>query len=69
MENIRLEFYECEHDTDLGNYIDDIVDCGGTIVNSSVDYDDEIGHVEVAVNNRKEFFDRFNKTEAYEFLN
>ena len=69
MQNIQLEFYECEHNTDLDNYLDDVIECGGEIVNSRVDYDGEIGYVVVAVENRAEFMTKFQETEASQFLN
>ena len=69
MQNLELEFYECEHNGDLDYYLDDIIECGGKIVSSSVDHDSEIGHVVVAVKNRKEFITKFQETDASQFLN
>ena len=36
----RIDFRECEHDGDLDNYIYDIKESGGTIINKEIDYDD-----------------------------
>jgi hypothetical protein len=61
-----LTFYECEHDGDLNNYLDDIVDCGGEILNKSIDYDSEMGIVQIKIDDL--FWSKFKKTESYEFL-
>jgi len=64
-----LEFYECEHPTDLDHYIEDIVDCGGTIISSEVDYDGEIGTVLFDHSDIKTFDKKFEETEAYNYVN
>ena len=67
---ITLEFYECEHDGDLQHYIDDIVKCGGEVINSSVDDDEEIGTIVVKYDNiNGNFLQKFKETETYGFIN
>jgi len=64
-----LEFYECEHSGDLDNYVSDMLDCGATILSSSVDTEDEIGYVRFEVDDIETFMFKFKDTEAYEFVN
>jgi hypothetical protein len=69
MTRTTLEFYECEHVEDLDNYISDITDCGGEIIVSGVNHEDEIGTVAFKVKDEREFYIEFAKTDAYQFIN
>ena len=62
-----LNFYECEHHDDLGNYEDDVIDCGGVVESRELNCDDETGSLECTV--PSDFWMKFKTTNAYEFLN
>jgi hypothetical protein len=62
-----LEFYECEHNGDLDNYIEDIESCGGCVINSSINLEAEIGYV--MIEHSPDFWDKFKETDAFNFLN
>lgn len=66
-----IEFYECEHTGDLQDYISDLVTCGARILTSSVDSESETGSVtiEVADDKKKDFMEKFRKTDACELSN
>jgi len=65
---LRLTFSECEHQGDLDNYSGDIKKCGGTIVQSHVDTENEEGTVDILVENKDAFLSEFKKTESYNYL-
>jgi hypothetical protein len=69
MKTLTLEFYECEHGGDLNNYMEDIIECGGKIIDSDIDYEAEIGEVVVEVEDEKAFNKLFEETDSYDFLN
>ena len=69
MKIVTLEFYECEHNGDLDNYTSDIRSCGGRIIQSRVDTDDEVGVVRFEVDDYPKFMEAFKETDAFQFLN
>jgi len=64
---VNLEFHECEHQGDMDNYINDLLDCGATQINSNINYEAEIGTVDFEVKDYGVFLSSFEKVEAYEF--
>ena len=62
-----LSFREVEHDDDLDDIIDDLVESGAKIIDSCVNEYSEIGYVLVGVDEDKkqDFIDRFKKTGSY----
>lgn len=62
-----LTFYECEHNGDLDNYISDIRDSGGHILQSKVDPEEEIGYV--LFEHDLSFWKKFKETESHAFIN
>ena len=66
---MNLSFYECEHEGDLEQYIEDVTACGGTVVDSEINDEAEVGHVTVEVEDRKAFDVKFKETDAYQFIN
>ncbi len=69
METLHIEFYECEHQGDLDNYIEDILESGGEVITSEVNYDSEIGFVRIEVSNKQCFMEKFYETDSYDFIN
>lgn len=67
MEKITIIFYECEHNGDLQSYIHDVVDSGGNVIDSEINYDAEKAEVLVEVNDKNEFFNKFFSTYACGF--
>ena len=65
----KIDFYECEHNGDLDNYIEDMVSCGAKIISRELDYDGEVGSVEFEVVDMKEFMSKFEETDSYDFVN
>jgi len=63
---VRMLFSECEHSGDLENYCGDIVKCGGRIIESSCDAEQEIGSVIAEVPER--FIEKFNETDSFGFV-
>ena len=68
MKTINLEFYECEHQGDLDNYISDLPK-GVYVTHRSINYSAETGNITIQVEDDKAFWEEFKKTDAYEFLN
>lgn len=66
---MTLEFYECEHNGDLDNYITDIEESGGKVISSELNYDREVGIVVIDVADDKVFMEKFSNTDAYGFIN
>jgi hypothetical protein len=66
----RMErmFDECEHQDDLDEFIKDIVQCGGRIISSSVDYENDTGTVVFEVDDPKAFRAAFATTNAADFV-
>ena len=67
MTRLNLTFSECEHSGDLERYEEDIRKCGGTIIMSDCKPDDEEGYIMFNVEDRKDFIEKFRKTESYGF--
>lgn len=67
MKTIRIHFYECEHEGDLGDYKEDIRACGGRILNSGLNYEAETGWVDVEIDDT--FMPKFKQTSACGFSN
>jgi len=67
MKTIKLYFYECEHEGDLGNYKEDVRDSGGKILNSGLNYEAETGWLEVEIDDK--FWERFKQTNSYGYIN
>ena len=65
----NLSFYECENHGDADNYKDDIINCGGKISNTKLNYDTESCRIYFTVSNYNSFMKKFKKTDAYQFLN
>jgi len=65
-----LRFSECEHDGDLDNYKNDIINSGGKIVDSGIFYEEETGWVKVEIdtNGYNDFMTKFKQTDAYGFM-
>ena len=68
MKRLTLEFYECEHQGDLDNYIADFPK-GTVIISKSINSDAETGTVVIEVYNSAMFWDLFKETDTYGFLN
>ena len=62
-----LSFYECEHQGDLDNYIDDLEESGAEILSDSIDYDDETGIVKIYVADKDNFLQKFRQTDSFNF--
>ena len=69
MKKIILEFYEAEHHGDVENYKSDIIDCGGKVTDSTLDEDSETCTITVEVEDINAFNEKFEKTDAFMFLN
>jgi hypothetical protein len=65
---LYFTFTECEHNGDLENYSDDVRKAGGTIISSRVDPEAEEGYMTLEVDDEAEFWDKFNKTDASDFV-
>ena len=65
----KFAFYECEHDGDLDMYIEELERCGAKVENREVDTISETGIVICTIEDRPTFRDKFDPTEAREFLN
>ena len=66
---IELEFYECETDGDLNWYKDAIIESGGIVIDGRLDYEAELGYINVEIRDKEDFWERFNKTDQGGFLN
>lgn len=66
---VTLHFHECEHQGDLDNYLNDLMDSSATILTSEINYDEETAKVEVEVDAYGIFLNIFEDTDAYEFSN
>lgn len=64
---LSIEFYECEHMDELDSCKLDLMRSGAVILDAILDEKDESAHVDVNVNNRSDFIQRFSQTESYEF--
>lgn len=67
METITIVFYDCEHNGDLDDHKTDIRRSGGRIIGSRIDYDNEVGYVEVEIN--ESFMEKFSTTSACQSSN
>ena len=67
MINMRVIFYECEHDDDLERYEEDLQDSGALFMKSKIDHDAEEGVVSFQVEDKAEFLKRFEETDSYGF--
>jgi hypothetical protein len=66
MEEITLTFYDCEDDEDLNFYIEDIIACDGVIIDKVINHKVKQGIA--TANVRKDFWEKFKKTNAYKYL-
>jgi len=64
---VNLEFHECEHNTDLENYLSDLRDAGADIISSNLDYEEETASVVIEVVAYGIFLNIFEDTDSYEF--
>lgn len=62
-----MYFSECEHDGDLDNYVSDIINCGGKIISSQINHDEETARVEIEY--EPGFVEKFKKTDSIDFSN
>jgi len=60
-----ITFYECEHDGDLNNYTNEIIECGAKIVSTDPDFDEETCEVEISVTDYEKFYSLFKKTDSF----
>lgn len=68
MKRYNIRFYECEHHGDLGNYAQELGECGATIVKQTLDEDNEEGVVKIEINeSQSEFIEKFKQTDSYYF--
>jgi len=65
---LYFTFTECEHNGDLENYSADVRNSGGQIISSRVDPEAEEGYMTIEVENEKEFWNNFNKTDSSDFV-
>lgn len=65
MLKFKIYFNKVEHDGDLKNYLTDIKDSDGSIVNSSINFDDKTAIVTVKVDDYNVFKSKFKRTEAF----
>lgn len=65
-----LRFYECEHQGDADSYAQDLAACGAQIVDTHVNYDEEVCTIKFTVPKSQwsEFQTKFKKTDAYGYL-
>lgn len=69
MARIYLEFIECEHSGDLDNYENDVCSSGAKIIDRKININEEVGTLEIEVENKEAFWLKFQETESFEFLN
>lgn len=67
MQHLIINFYECEHGGDLDKYINDLHACGASVVNCEPNYEAETAEVEISVDDKNVFFEKFFKTDACSF--
>jgi hypothetical protein len=60
-----ITFSECEHDGDVNNYKQDLIDSGATIIEVNPDFDSE--EVTIVIDYEKDFIDKFKETNSYDF--
>ena len=63
----EIEFYECEHDGDLNNYISDLQESGASVIDSNINHEAEIGHVTIEVEDYEAFLEKFKETDSIDF--
>jgi hypothetical protein len=64
-----ISFYECEHQGDLNNILEDMRSCGAKIGYTRLDVDEETCTIEYEVEDMGEFAIQFKDTESYDFIN
>lgn len=64
-----ISFYECEHQGDLNNILEDMRSCGAKIGYTRLDVDEETCTIEYEVEDMGEFINKFIETESYNFVN
>lgn len=69
MKILTLHFSECEHNGDLQSYVNDIVESGGNIKSSSINYEEENAVVVIELNDYNDFYEKFKRTNAFDFSN
>jgi len=62
-----IYFHECEHNSDLENYLNDLKDSGADILSSNLDYEEETAEVKIEVADYGIFLNIFEDTDSYEF--
>jgi len=62
-----LYFSECEHNGDLDEYLSDIRNCGGKILDSKINYEAETAKVEIEID--ETFAEKFRNTRACGYSN
>ena len=62
-------FSECEHNSDLDNYLDDLRSSGARVLRHRINHDTEEGEVYVSLEEPEKFYKKFKETESYEFSN
>jgi hypothetical protein len=64
-----ISFYECEHQGDLDNILEDMRHCGAKIGYTKLDVDAETCTIEYEVEDMGKFVTQLKDTESYEFIN
>lgn len=63
----EVHFYECEHDGDLDNYANDLMESGATVVSSSCNHEAETGIIVIEVSDFASFINKFKETDSFGF--
>lgn len=66
-ETITITLSECAHFGDMDYYLDDIVESGGKVLESCIDYDAETGAVTITTLDRGAFIKTLNTTKSAGF--
>ena len=64
-----ISFYECEHQGDLDNILEDMRSCGAKIGYTQLNVDAETCTIEYEVEDMGKFTNQFTETESYGFIN
>jgi len=62
-----ISFHECEHNGDMQNYINDLIEAGAQIENSKINLDAEVCYITVLIDDLIIFLAKSKETDAYEF--
>lgn len=63
----HLRFYECEHQGDLYSYLDELTSCGASVLDSTLNEDQEEAVVKVEVADFKAFKAAWEQTFSSDF--